>query len=175
MDTNESNLDEKKLEAIFHSNYASLFVLGFKMSKDRSLTKDLIQSLFMELWEKRTQLKQVEHWNAYLRKSLYRKMIAALQQQKKQLTFLNNPTPNTPLYTPSYENLLIESQIEITRHHQLQSALQQLPEQERKVLELRFFKDLTYDEIASNTGKSKQTVYNQVFSAISKLRKMLKY
>lgn len=147
--------------------------MGFKMSADRALTKDAIQTLFLELWEKRHQTNEVTHWNAYLRKSLYRKILVELKKKKSLTQDISDH--NYSFFTPSYEELLIHSQTTQSQKDKLKSALKQLPLEERKVLNLRFFEGLSYEEIAENTGKSKQTVYNQIFSAISKLRKTLKY
>jgi len=141
------------------------------MSRDKELTKDAIQTLFLELWEKKSNLGEVKYWNAYLRKSFYRKMLTELK--KKNLLTRNALEENTAPSTPSYEELLIKFQNTLSQKKELQSALNELPTQEKKVLELRFFEGLSYEEIAENTGKTKRTVYNQIFSAISKLRKNL--
>ncbi len=143
--------------------------MGLKICKDRELIKDVIQSLFLEIWEKRNQL-NVTHWNAYLRKSFYRKLIQALQQKKQ--THPQSIVENS-LTIPSFEQILQEEEIQKEQNNKLQNALLQLGEQERKAIDLRFKEGLSYEEIAQSTGKSKQTIYNQIFQAIKKLRKQL--
>ena len=160
--------NEAFFEALFRSNYGLLFSLGFRMSADAALTKDVIQSLFLELWEKRHQINAVMHWKAYLRKSFYRKMLLALK--KRQLLPAELPDNILELSTPSYEQLLVNFQIEQSRQHDVQQAMDQLPTKEREMLQLRFKEGLSYEEIAENTGKSKQTVYNQIYTAIKKLK-----
>jgi RNA polymerase sigma factor (sigma-70 family) len=165
---NPKKLDKAAFEEIFLSNYASLFSLGYKMSGDRDLSKDLIQTLFMELWENWHKIGEVTYWNAYLRKAFYRKMVLALKQNR--LISGDISDKNMLAAAPSYEDLLIQFQSDEASRLTLQTALAQLPEQERAVLNLRFYDGLSYAEIAESTGKSKQTIYNQVFNALTKLR-----
>ena len=74
---------------------------------------------------------------------------------------------------PSFEETLIHLQEIQNLEHNIQTALDQLPDQEREMLNLRFQKGMEYNEIAESTGKSKQTIYNQIHSAVQKLRKIL--
>ena len=57
---------------------------------------------------------------------------------------------------------------------QIEKAFEILPTQQKEMLELRFLQGFSYQEIANNTGKSRQTIYNQIHTAIKKLRKILK-
>jgi len=136
---------------------------------DKELTKDVIQNLFIDIWEKRDRILKVYSWNAYLRKSLYRKMLHALKKNK--ITQTNVTVDNLPITTPSYEDLLINMQSEEAQTSKLIKAINQLPEEEQKVIKLRFFEELSYEDIAQKTGKTKRTIYNQIFSAIKKLKK----
>lgn len=150
-------------------HFPSLLTYGFHLSGDRDLTKDMIQSLFLELWEKRPPLHSVTHWNAYLKKSLHRKIV---QELKRKNRTIQNLDPTRPILTePSYEQLLINFQTEADRKAKVQNALQNLPLIEKEMLEARFKSGRSYEEIAAQTGKSKQTVYNQIYNAIKKLRK----
>ena len=138
------------------------------MCGDRALAKDVIQNLFLELWEKQSLPADVRHWNAYLRKALHRKMVKTLK--KKNLYFHDIPESGDFLFAPSYEELLIEFQTNEAKKRDINIALQQLSEAQRRVLRLRFFEEMSYDDIAAETNTSKQTVYNQAFAAIKKLR-----
>lgn len=141
------------------------------MCADRELTKDVIQSLFLELWEKRAQLGEITYWNAYLKKSLHRKLLGELKKPNHHLKAIHTSTQEPS--TPSYEELLINFQMEEDKRCDLKEAIQLLSEQEKTMLRLRFNEGMNYEEIAKDTGKSKQTIYNQIFSAIKKLRKTL--
>ena len=165
-------LQSKDFEALFLTHYQSLFLVGFRLCANRELTKDILQSFFLELWEKKERLQNVEHWNAYLRKAFYHRMLQELKKNRLPTEQLSEAAA-AKISTPAYETLLINFQTEAVQQLELNNALQQLPEQQKEMLNLRFHEGWSYEEIAANTGKSKQTVYNQIYEAIKKLRKSL--
>ncbi len=164
-------LDRDEFEKLFLSNYQPLFSMGFKMCGRREFTKDSIQSLFLEIWENRQKHSEVQHWNAYLKKSLYRKIASELKRPVNKTRELSAQI--SELSSPSYEETLINFQQNQSKREMLQKAVSELPDVEREVLRSRFFDGMSYDKIAEQNGKSKQTVYNQVFSAIKRLKKSL--
>lgn len=141
------------------------------MCGDKELTKDTLQSFFLYIWENRHKLGKIEKLDSYLKTAFYRQMLSVLKAQKKQQQQLEKQ--NLPQQTFSYETLLIQLQEEQEQQAKLEAALAQLSEQQRNMLQLRFFKELSYDEITAQTGKSRQTIYNQIHAAIKILREKL--
>lgn len=168
---NNSTLQESNFEAFFLTYYQTLFLVGFKMCGNKEFTKDALQSFFLELWEKQDRLQNIEHWNAYLKKAFYRKMLVELKKNKLPTISISETTHQ--ISTASYETLLINFQTEKVHQANLQNALAQLPDQQKEMLKLRFYEGMNYEDIAKESGKSKQTVYNQIYEAVKKLKKML--
>jgi len=159
-------------ERFFHTHYRALFRVGYQLTADKDWTKDLLQSFFLELWESRFQSQNIQYLEAYLKKAFYRKVIKAIQQK-------NNYREKTKLWakdnsTPSYETLLINFQSTQQQKQQLRSALKALPPQQWEAINMRFHQGLDYQEIAQTTGKSTQTIYNQIHQALRKLKTFLK-
>lgn len=153
----------------FRRQYPALFAFGFRRCADRTLTNDLIQNLFLRLWEKRIDLDSIVNWDAYLRTALQRDLVRALQQRART----SGELP-AELAQPDYETLLIEWQTDQETRERLRAALAELPPAQRAALNARFFEEASYDDIAARSGRSRQTVYNQVHSAIKKLRAALR-
>lgn len=130
--------------------------------------KDVLQSFFLELWEKKIWESEIQHMPAYLRKAFYRKMVYEVKQHRKYI-IQDIDTAKEPIIE-AYETTLIEREEELDNHRQMQAAWDLLPDKQRRVLELRFKSGMDYDEIAASTGKSRQTIYNQIHEAIKKLR-----
>lgn len=160
-----------QFEDLFMSNYRSFFQMGIRLCGQREFTKDVIQSFFVEVWEKQVWEKDIEYISAYLHKAFYRKMLNELSKQARLLKV--NDDNQIELPTPSYETLLIQQQQDQALHQTIANAISQLPDQQRQVLNMRFKEGMAYDEIASQTGKSKQTVYNQIHDAVKKMRKKM--
>ena len=72
-----------------------------------------------------------------------------------------------------HEKLLIAAQDDLAEKARLKEAMKSLSPQQAEMLRLRFFKEMSYKNIAEKTGKSKQTIYNQIFDAVKKLRKYM--
>ena len=167
-----ANADEVAFEQLFTLLYQDLFASGFRLCADKELTKDAIQELFLELWQKRNQLSDIQNVKAYFQTSLRRKIIRKIKEQRKK-NYQSLDDNIREIAMPSYEKLLIAAQDEISKKTSLQNALKSLSPQQSEMLQLRFFKEMSYQNIAEKTGKSKQTIYNQVFDAIKKLRKIM--
>ncbi|MEM6801414.1 MAG: sigma-70 family RNA polymerase sigma factor [Bacteroidota bacterium] len=155
-------------ERVFLSNYQLLFNIGFSICKDRDLSKDMIQSFFLELWEKELWKKEIQDIPAYLSRSFYRKAIRLYTAQKKLNTNLTYKDQEVPI--PSFESLLIQSQEQEHLQQKLSKAIEELPNKQQEVLKLRFEQGMAYEEIAFSRGKSKQTIYNQINAALKKLK-----
>ncbi len=162
---------KKGFEDLFLSCYPFFFVTGYRLSGDKDFTKDIIQVFFLELYEKQDQIKNVDNINAYLSTSFRRKVINEIQKKDKRRKHLSvNSNQNS---SPSYETLLIKSQKEEEQKFMLENALDGLPVVQKEMIKMRFLQELSYKEIAEITGKSPQTIYNQIHTAISKLKKGL--
>ena len=159
-------------ERFFTTHYKALFGVGYRLCGNKELTKDLLQSFFLELWEKRFQSHKIQYLEAYLKKAFHRKVIKTIQKNKTLQIGIK--TQEQVVSVPSYETLLINFQTETTKQQQLEIAINKLPIQQKETLSLRFKEGLDYEEIAASTGKSQQTIYNQIHSAIQKLRKSLR-
>ena len=62
--------DKEAFLAIYHNHYHPLFYYGFTLTADRELTKDCIQELFLDIWNKRPTLnKEVDNIQSYLLES----------------------------------------------------------------------------------------------------------
>jgi len=167
-----ANADEAAFEQLFTLLYQDLFLSGIRLCGDKELIKDSIQELFLEMWQKRNQLSDIQNVKAYFQTSLRRKIIRKIKdQRKKNYQSLDDSIREIPV--PSYEKLLIAAQDDLSEKSRLQKALKMLSPQQFEMLKLRFFKEMSYQNIAEETGKSKQTIYNQIFDAVKKLRKFM--
>lgn len=168
MQTNQHLETIKKLEEIYDSSFSFLYTQGFIFCGDKNLTKDSIQALFLELCEKPHIIKSIENPRAYLLTSLKRKILKTKKKNQQSIEQTNVSDQTKEL---SYEDLLIKSQDDKDLQLNIQKALSSLSPTQRKVLKLRFYEGLSYEEIASATSTSKRTVYNQIHEAIKRIRK----
>ena len=158
---------------IYQSNYPSLLTYGFTLTANLELTKDCIQEMFLELWKKHAALnKDVRDVRSYLFTWLRRKI--SKEQASINVKHANSQNfEQGSEYTWSYEELLIAFQQTEESKIKLSNALKKLTKRQLEIIELRFFENLSYDEIAAKTSLTQRTVYNLVYEAVRHLREYM--
>lgn len=171
-DTHEtSGQDAVDFENIYRENYQRLFSFGYQLCADKEMTKDALQEVFLIMWERRGTIGGIEHLPAYLRKITHRQVVKRIKEARS--TVHNHDGIEPEQSVASYEELVIGLEMESDQRNRLKEALAMLSTTEKEMLRLKYLQSMNYDQIAAQTGKSKQTIYNQVFKAIGKLKNIL--
>ncbi|MEO8852937.1 MAG: sigma-70 family RNA polymerase sigma factor [Ginsengibacter sp.] len=162
--------DKKAFLAIYKQHYQSLFSYGFSISGDKELTKDSLQEMFLELWHSRSSLNpEVLNIRTYLCTWLRRKINAA-QLKNKRGRLLEDSLYEKENNEYSYEDLLIAFEEKDEKKEKIAKALQSLSKKQIEIIRMKYFENLSYEEISSKTSLTLRTVYNTVFTAIKRLR-----
>lgn len=159
--------DKEALFALMTSYYNDLFRYGIKFTADKDLTKDIIGEFFLHIWDHRSSFASAENVKPYIIISYKRFVIAYLTKISRQLD-IEEQQPSS--YEYSYEDYIIAWQNEETMKKLLRSAIESLPERQRELIQLRYYEQMSHEEIAVKTKLSIRTVYNKLHEAIKKLR-----
>lgn len=163
--------DQQAYAYIYQKHVRLLFNYGSKLSKDRDLVKDCIQDLFYYLWDRREHLGETDHISYYLFKSLRRSLIGKL---RKENTPDNEISPDYNFKTvSSCEVDFIKNQSLEGNHQRLACALSKLPERQKEAIFLKYYHNLSFEEIASVMSINKRSVYKLIYKAIEALQKSL--
>jgi RNA polymerase sigma factor (sigma-70 family) len=161
--------DLKAFTSIYSTYLRPLYNYGRKFSKNTAFIEDCIQDLFVELWKNKNQLGPANSVKYYLYKSLRRKIFRALQHENKHL-----PEVLTEEYTfemeLSAETNLVSNQLMLEQKLVLEKALQNLTKRQREAIYLRFYENLSYEEVASIMSLELRSVYNLISKSIDTLR-----
>lgn len=162
--------DKNAFLTIYQNHYTSLFHYGFGLTRDRELTKDCIQELFLEIWNTKATLKtEVDNVRGYLFTWLRRKISKTLACLHKE-RLVEKETSVLDSFEWSYEELLISFQQTEEKKESLKKALTKLTKKQIEIIRLKFFENLSYAAIADKTSLSTRTVYNIIYEAIRHLR-----
>lgn len=156
----------KTFESIFHQYYSPLCNYATKIVGDEHISKDLVQSLFIQLWEK-DKLATVNNLEYFLLRSIKFKCIDYLRARKKHQEIPIEDLPDSPILND--ENLS-EEDVEPLLHF----FAAKLPPKTRRVFLLSRQEGLSYKEIAQELNVSVKTVDNQMGAALKKMRILLK-
>ncbi|KGO79181.1 RNA polymerase subunit sigma-24 [Flavobacterium beibuense F44-8] len=154
-----------EFEKIYTAYWEKLYVFSFKITQDRDLAQNIVQDIFIDFWERRSELEinSVENY-------LFR---AAKNQIFKH--YRNNRFDKS-IPEEKFENYLIENITSIDEEllDKLYSLLDKLPEKRKEILIMYKIQEMDIDQIAAQLQLSKQTVKNQITSALKQLRAEMK-
>ncbi len=160
--------DQAAFDEIYQRYWAGMFRSAYALLKDRDASLDVLQEIFIWLWQHREDVEIVSSLKAYLSSSVYYKAANYIRQGKIRRAFFEE------LKTMRIEQTE-EDQIEIK---ELASLIKQhtsrLPEKCRQVYYLSRNEHLSNKEIAEKMGISVKTVENQMTIALRRLRASLK-
>jgi len=161
--------DSASLSALYRLTYHDLLNFGMYFGFTATVTKDAINQIYADLWERGEGLPEVTNIRAYLITSLRRKLIKEFSRGERyaELTDLDIDSE------PSYEEVIVQAQEQEHLRDQLRQAIGQLTPRQRQLIEMRFFRNKRNEEIAQETGMTINTVYNTLSSAIKALRQTL--
>lgn len=151
---------------LFKAYYNALYQYANRQCGEETSAHECVQQLFYQLWVGRKNISEVTHVKAYLFKSLR----AFLQKEKKHhQRFLHLESTNPPL-TFSQEEIIVEDETHDIRKKKLADSLNALPKRQREVIYLKYYENMSYQQIAEILGMNYQSVVNSVFRAIQRLR-----
>jgi len=161
---------------LYKGLYRNLAGFGLRVYGDSEMVTDTLNQVFLELWEKHDKLPRVEQVESYLRTILKRKIlkrIAHEQRLNKAISVI--VTEDEALLEMPYEELIVKIQSDELVKNSLLAALEKLTPQQRKLIQLRFYDGLSYEDVAKRTQLTVRTAYNTIYSALKFLRTQLKF
>lgn len=154
---------EKKFEEVFRSHYKELHHYVFKILQDADLAEELVQQVFLRLWEKDWELEIHTSLRAYLYKSVYHSSLNVLKRDKVKRRY-----EDYRVHQPAMHDYADQSDAALKQD--LNKALGCMPEKSRLVFELSRFQELKYQEIADMLELSIKTVEGHMTKALRHLR-----
>lgn len=150
---------ELRFEAFFREHYADLCRGVNRLIRDGDLAEDLVQEVFLRVWEKRSKLELDERFLFYLKKSCHHEALQLLRSQKPSLELSNELALTTDHSTD--ENIL-QKQLE----ESVLTSINKLPEKTRLIFTLSRYEEMTYKEIAHQLDISIKAVEKHMSKAL---------
>lgn len=156
----------------FYDLFASLaFTLAVRILRDRAAAEDLLQEAFFQLWNQAASYSQErgspEAWVITIIRSRAIDKLRSIRRRERSFVPMTDPTGKE--YDRTVESSANASDAKIT----VNSALAQLSESQRQVLELAYFDGLTQSEIAGRLKEPLGTVKTRMRVALGRLRELL--
>ncbi len=162
------NGSTEAFDALYRKYVQILYNYGRKFTADDGLVRDCIHNLFLDLWNSRKTLGDVNAVKFYLFSGMRRKLIRALAQKN---TTQSSPYQEVFEITLPYETQQINAQSEKEHKLHLLDTVNQLSKRQREAIFLKYYENLSYEEVAEVMAVNIHTVYNLISLAIGQLRK----
>lgn len=148
-----------------------LYSYGKKITKDERLIEDSIQDLFIDLWQSREKLGEIETARFYLFRSLRRRIYKSAVRTSSRFGF-PEPAPEIPEpASESHEASMIVNEEAARTTQILDNLIRNLPARQGEALLLYFYENFGYREIGELLSINEQSARNLVHRALEKLRK----
>jgi RNA polymerase sigma-70 factor (ECF subfamily) len=164
------NGDENALLTLYNHHYLGLINFGIKITGDRTLTHDCITQLLIELWDKRASLPLVNNVRCYLLTSLKHKILFELKAKQIKGYKLADIESFPHHQEISYEEHLIKLQTDEGLKQKLNKAFLKLTPRQKQLLQMKFFEDIDYNEIARSCNITRRTAYNIIHDSLKILK-----
>ena len=160
--------DQKAFETIFRDYYQELFFYACKFVGKSEQAEELVQDVFVHIWEKRSALNIRSSLKSYLYTAVRNRCLNHLKSQMARMEKDTDASLQHVRHTSPYSADLEVNRQELMRL--IQQGIQQLPDRCRIIFKLSRDADMTYAEIATELGISKETVKSQIKVALERLR-----
>lgn len=154
---------------LFDQSYVHMVNFAYKIIRNETAAEEIVQEVFIYLWEKRAQINIKSSLSSYLFSAI----------KNKCINYLKIEIPRDQAKVDIEEtNITVEIKEESEYGEEqlnkiVEDAVNSLPPKCRNIFLLSRSGGLTYDEIAEELDISKKTVENQMTIALKKLRETL--
>nr|WP_295929469.1 RNA polymerase sigma-70 factor [uncultured Dyadobacter sp.] len=156
------NDDPYAFEDIYRRYWKRLYDFAYAKTRDADTAGEIVQDLFVTLWEKRNSL-QVKNLQGYLLTAVRNRVIDHYKSKAfATLDEIDSPSePDYPLFLDELEQAM-------------QLAIGQLPEKTRRIFVLNRFEGNTIRQISTELGVPERTVEYHITQALRALKTHLR-
>lgn len=162
--------DWNAFQVIFDAYSERLFHFAYSYLKDSDDTEEIVQDVFLRLWEIRTEIDEEKSFRSFLYKMTVNRVFNHLKHQIVRQRYEEHLMSLDPVFSETPEEAFRRNELS----DKVQDVLNKLPEQKRRIFVLSRLKGYSNVEISEKLGLSVRTVENQVYRATKFLKEHLK-
>ena len=162
--------DITAFEMLFRTYYQPLCNYAYTFVQDHDEAEEIVQSTFMNVWERREMLEIRTGVKPYLYAMVRNACLNVIKHEKVKQQHVAVEMAIGERSVESVARTVMASELEVRIHN----AMEALPEQCRLVFKLSRFEELKYAEIAEQLEISIKTVENHMGKALRIMREQLK-
>ncbi len=144
-----------------------IYNYGMRMTNKNEDALDLMQEVFISVFRNLSSYRNEGSFKSWLFRIAHFRCIEFYRRKKPMQGLEDTPEIES-------DDLSVAECLHIDQENkQLIQAMQKLPLAQKAVVELKFFGQFTFDEIAQQTGMSVNTAKSRLYGALQKLRTLM--
>jgi len=158
-------MDAQEFKQRFMPHYKLLYRVAYHLTGNAQDAEDLLQDLYLKLWQKRDDLPDEAMKEAYLVTMIRRQFL-----DQRRLKHVDTSAELKEDASPPDERSL-DHQIDARDEaRQMEGLIRQLPERDAKIIQMHLMEERSYEEIEQNTGLSQGNIRIIVMRTRQKLK-----
>jgi len=161
--------DRQAFSQLYLTYIDSVYNYIYLFTRSEEETGELLQEVFVGLWEKREKLLMVDSFRSYLFRAAKNRLLNLVRHtriRKRVLTEIGR--------TATVSQEAVDYSIAYKEYSRLvQEAVERLSPKRRQIFRMNVEEGLSYDEIAQYLSISKSVVKNQFYTACASVRQYL--
>lgn len=157
-------MTKEEFENIYRQHYAKMYRLARTMLYDTDESKDVVSDIFARLLREKYHPQQ-HQLEGYLMTAVRNRCCDVLShksmRERVEKLFLQESQQSNVISTNTDDDRL---------ERLVQFVESELPPLSQQIFQLRFLRELSYEEVAQATGVSKVTVYNHLAQSLQRIR-----
>ncbi len=159
-------------QSVYQLYFSNLYEYGVRICNNQDLVKDSIQDLFVKIWVGRSKLPEVLHVKSYLLVSLRRTIHDTVKAGSRN-------SPGSKIYESVFEfelsadTIIAEHEKKAEERKKLFDALEKLTARQKEFIYLKYFEELSFDEIAVIMSITVKAAYKLSARSLEAFRNML--
>lgn len=165
--------DKEAFSLFFYKYYNSLCYFAINILEDSHVAEDVVQDVFVTIWNRRKKLSVEGSIRSYLYKSVKNRSINYLRSKKLETKSLEEAILPEQDSEKIPSEIMQEKEIYDELVMAIEQAIEQLPKRQKLIFTLSRDEGLTYEEIAEVLDISVKTVKTQIGRSKVKMREVL--
>jgi len=161
--------NEKAYEQLFFDFYPQLTVFARKYVLDIEMAKEIVQAVFVRIFEKRKSISIKTSVKSYLYQSVKNECLNHIRHQKIHNEHIEQIKQQSEESSFEWSDKMLETELE----YKIFQSVEKLPKQCQKIFKMSRLEGKKNKEIAEILQISKRTVETQISKALKLLRKEL--
>lgn len=161
---------DAELRRLYDTHADALYAYLLNLTRNESDTQDIMQDIFCRLAQHQDILSRAREERAFLLRMAYNGFVDLMRRravrQRAELSFADEKVS-------LFQNAT--SSCEADFRHELEKALAELPVEQRSIVHLRLWEELTFEEIAALMQISPNTAASRYRYGLDKLRDRLRH